>query len=149
MKSMKLCKTAGFNFLFLSKFLKNPIKEADIKYDHIEPTTINCKYADDKLRELYPVSYAFIRYYLPLAIDLILDIRKMKKKVEMGFYDGTIFQFTECKPSKNPENDMCSIHMTRIRKKKIVLDCTVNEDWINEICNYIDEKDIKYITVDI
>lgn len=149
MKNVKLRKTVGFNFLFLSKFLKNPIKEADIKYDHIELTTINCKYADDKLRELYPVSYAFIRYYLPLAIDLILDIRKMKKKVEMGFYDGTIFQFTECKPSKNPENDMCSIHMTRIRKKKIVLDCTVNEDWINEICNYIDEKDIKYITVDI
>ena len=149
MKNVKLRKTVGFNFLFLSKFLKNPIKEADIKYDHIEPTTINCKYAGDKLRELYPVSYAFIRYYLPLAIDLILDIRKMKKKVEMGFYDGTIIQFTECKPSKNPENDMCSIHMTRIRKKKIVLDCTVNEDWINEICNYIDEKDIKYITVDI
>lgn len=149
MKILKLRKSASINFLFLSKFLKNPIREADKKKENIEPTTINCKYADDRLRELYPLSYAFIRFYSPLAIDLILDIRKMQRKVEMGFFDGTVLKFTECKPSEDPENDMCNIHMTRTRRKKIVLDCSVNEAWINEICNYIDEKDIKYITVDI
>ena len=39
--------------------------------------------------------------------------------------------------------------MRRIKRKKVILDCNVNEDWINEISKYIDEKDIKYITVDL
>lgn len=150
MKKQKQRITEGIKFFFLPPVYRKRQKKSKKPYEPgTEPTTKNSKFVDDKLKELYPLSYAFIRFYTPLAIDLILDIRKMETKVEMGFYDGTVFIFTNCRPVQDDSNDMCNIHMRRIKRKKVILDCNVNEDWINEISKYIEEKDIKYITVDL
>lgn len=145
---------------FIYRFRKNKVKYKAGSFSDAHLTdkrtygaeSVTRRQADKELQGYYPVSYGFMRHYCPLAIDIILDIRKMKNNVTVYLKDGRVYKFTNCKVNSH-DDDGCLIELEYsidfIKGKVILWESWVNEAWIDEIFKNIDVDLVERICVDL